>query len=437
MEEVVAERKEQPDHSDHSNQSEEGDDSVSENPTDSTEISTSDGDELERLVATSHTTTAGDGDELEKEEVEEAIPAYSDAVVQDNSDAGLEQVEEAVLVFLSGTQRRQREIRAEVAQLMEEVRVRKQTYEEIREEYKAMLDTHSEQQWEQMGKEMSGLTEYLHGVHESVVKERITGALEQFRSELGDEVETRYQRRRAELEEGAALQLQAKIQELENIAEREREERVEVINGLYAKIDGLQALFEIQAKYEHLSAQLHQLSKTSSTLAARVRASEPFQPEANFLQTMASNDEFLSSVLTTIPASVVKEGVPSVVHLQRSFQRLETGCFQAYYLPPSPTLWDYVVAQVFTRITLSDHNMRLGSDDSAKLARAGYHIDQGDVSKCVDELHSLSSPLKAVCESWLADAEDRLVTQQALSLIEDHIASLQLAYSEQRKLPSA
>lgn len=359
----------------------------------------------------------------------ELVPIYSKKVVTENTGSVAFETERAKEALV--TKLRHQRLSANVKELIQQVKDRKQSLEQLRAEFTEIVTQHEEATKKAAECELDTLTQAMHQAEDKLIAERVTAALDQYREELGDQVESRFQIRLTEMMETMETSLQNKVAELELHVATESERRMEIVKELNAKIAAFEALFEEQSRFTQMSNKVHQLAKAVSELRSSVIKEKPFGSEWIVLHRLALDDELMGHALSAIPMSVVREGVPSNNYLSRRFQKVERACLRSLYTPggKDPSLYGVMLAELFTFLTVQEHVLVHGSEDHKRLSRAGYYMDNGNIKECYHEMSQLTPQLQKVCHTWLAEATDRLVTEQALAMMQAHIKSLQVSYA--------
>jgi hypothetical protein len=118
-----------------------------------------------------------------------------------------------------------------------------------------------------------------------------------------------------------------------------------------------------------------------------------------------------------VPDKVLSAGVISLSSLQNSFGDVERACRRAAYLP-HPSRGDIIAlsyARVMSWFTFPERSLVAGDDDHARLTRANYYVNRGELGAAVRELEQLKSPaVQAASRRWLNEAQHRLTVTLAL-----------------------
>ncbi len=129
--------------------------------------------------------------------------------------------------------------------------------------------------------------------------------------------------------------------------------------------------------------------------------------------------------------------------LRRQYRRFERAARERTLVQQESSLWGFILAkvgasappaapcqrccigaQVTNRFLLSEHALVEGNGDRERLARAGAHLDQGNLLDAVREVDALSDWAKPAVEPWLKEAKRRALTLQAIDVLKAEVALL-------------
>jgi len=141
------------------------------------------------------------------------------------------------------------------------------------------------------------------------------------------------------------------------------------------------------------------------------------------------DDPIITTAIKSVPNHVVDSHISNIPDLIQSFNAVETSVFQAIYSLDHPSIWGQMFGTIFTLLTFRQHELVSGNQDSSRLSRAGYYLEQGKLLPCLNELESLTEHSKQTGEvqKFLKQLNGRLTLEQAISVIKGRAALLALA----------
>lgn len=239
---------------------------------------------------------------------------------------------------------------------------------------------------------------------------------EEMRSFTGN-VTAAFEQERAQ--DRALVEAQAK-RELENVL-YERETgyqaalagRLEELGRLKGEVEALEAVFETDTDYEHVSWKVHRVSAALLAFELALQSSQPLRREIAALQHVTKGDPVLDAVLAGLPPAA-SEGVPTPSELQVRFPMVQKAAREAAFVPESsPGMVGHMFAGLLAAVTIQPRGLVEGSGADETLARAAYHVERGHLAEAVQELEGLGGLAGRTVEDWLQDARGRLELTQA------------------------
>ena len=110
---------------------------------------------------------------------------------------------------------------------------------------------------------------------------------------------------------------------------------------------------------------------------------------------------------------------------------------EASLVPESKTVWGYATARFFNGLLFREAHLKKPTTDYNRLSRAAYYMENDQLFEATREIEQLSSPLcREVSESWLSEARNRLVVEQAVSLINAYVGLLPSQYEQVHIIPT-
>lgn len=232
-----------------------------------------------------------------------------------------------------------------------------------------------------------------------------------------------------QLHKEAQYHLNAQKKSIEDSYAEQVQERRTVLAELMAKAAAFQRIFSEQSEYERVSHKAQQMMLCALSMKHILERTEPFDRAWARLRQVARDDPLLTCALNAVPDRVVFEGVSTTEALQQRYQYVEKAAKVAAFVPPQSSIWAQILAQVFGAMSLREHALVNGNDDHAKLSRAGYYLDKGNIASCVNELESLSTNPRDICSDWLDLAKSRLALEASLEVITARAGVIAVSFS--------
>lgn len=142
-----------------------------------------------------------------------------------------------------------------------------------------------------------------------------------------------------------------------------------------------------------------------------------------------SIDEDTTASISSIPDAIIEDGIETMESLKESFERVEMEGIRVAYLPPNPTIWGFVLAEIFTLLTIRERDLdALGtaSDDHSKLHRAACFIEQNNLCNSIQEIKTIQNEnVRLLCNDWLRKACDRLTIDNHIEFLNTHVKAKQ------------
>lgn len=214
----------------------------------------------------------------------------------------------------------------------------------------------------------------------------------------------------------------------------ERTARLAKIQDLETRVAAFAHVFDWQSQFEAVGAQLARmqlaLMQVEESIDAAIHTpSEQSASTASLdkalrrLAAAAHGDSLVEAALLSIPTALPAGGVPSAHALLSSFDAVEREARQLAMIPEGGGLGAHLLAYAFGSRLRAERALVGGDDAQACLSRAGYHLEGGDLARCVAELERVRGYAAdhGALPAWLAGARARLTVQQAADVVRAHL----------------
>lgn len=154
--------------------------------------------------------------------------------------------------------------------------------------------------------------------------------------------------------------------------------------------------------------------------------------EVNSLKEAAGNDEFISSVISSIPKQAVEEGITSESGLIKRFSRVRKICKRVALVgEEGGGLGMYLLSFLQSLLTfdmiydkmLSPRDYDSSANTFRLLSMANSYLDKGDLETAVRLVNQLSGEAGRVAEDWVKEACLYLETRQAVMVVSEYLAA--------------
>ena len=208
------------------------------------------------------------------------------------------------------------------------------------------------------------------------------------------------------------------------------------------KIRELEAHLESERQLKQKEAPARLLWLTCQSLLDKMRNSpqEPLEkdPAYEVLKNFAANDNQLAaSVLDSIPAKALKEGVQSEESLKERFSRLDKLCKRVAMVDAHGGSFAKYLLSYLQSMFVFD-NVEVSEDEIAGiqlidptswstfdiLARARYCLAQNNLEQAVRYANQLRGQARVVARDWIRDARTHLATRQAFNTLSTHAETI-------------
>ena len=161
------------------------------------------------------------------------------------------------------------------------------------------------------------------------------------------------------------------------------------------------------------------------------------------LHEAANSDTFIHTVLSTIPAEVLEDGIVSEASLKNRFTRVKKIAGRVALIPEEGGgLGMYLLSFLQSLLTIDMIHPRITSSGLSSvdpeslstfdlLRQAKLSLEAGDLETTVRVLGQLKGESRRVVNDWLRDAVLYLETRQAIMAISEYLAASSAAVLQQ------
>lgn len=231
----------------------------------------------------------------------------------------------------------------------------------------------------------------------------------------------------------AAEKIKETVDRLEAEYEKERQERLAELHELELRVKALNQAATWQKNFAEFNKKVRDLSMCLFATEDILETGKPFLAQWQRLAEYGKNDPVIAAAIDSVPIVLVERGLPTTKALMERWRRVERAAREVAFIPkPStggnPSIWAHLVGKVFAVATFPEAELRPGDDDLARLARASYYVNAGQLANAVRELEALQPATKQICADWLEQAKQRMVVAQAVDVIKAHVTTLELSF---------
>lgn len=208
------------------------------------------------------------------------------------------------------------------------------------------------------------------------------------------------------------------------------------------KIRELESHLETQRQVQQKEAPARLLWISCQSLLDKMRHSpqEPLEkdPSYDVLKQFAANDNPLAiSIIDSIPAKALKEGVQSEDLLVKRFSKLERICKRVSMVGATGGgLGKYLMSYLQSLFIID--NVKVSEDEVSGrqlvdptswttfdiLARVRYCLESNNLEQAVRYANQLQGLARVVARDWIRDARTHLITRQAFSTLSTHAEAI-------------
>ena len=141
------------------------------------------------------------------------------------------------------------------------------------------------------------------------------------------------------------------------------------------------------------------------------------------MKVAAGGDRVIDAAIKSIPRHAYM-GVATMPELQRRFERVKKECRKTFFTPDNGGILGRAVGSVAAELTIAPDGLVQGESAEARLARATYFLERGNLQSAIGEIESIDEEVAAVAGDWLRAARTRVMVTQAVRLMSSHITTL-------------
>nr|WP_295834384.1 mitofilin family membrane protein [uncultured Azospirillum sp.] len=225
-------------------------------------------------------------------------------------------------------------------------------------------------------------------------------------------------------------------------ARKELADRIAALEQKVSAVSGnSQAAQELRSEVDQLKQQVTSVNKAVSErqdaattaqalvlAAGQLRASlsggQPFQQDLQAVRALNISDSGVTQPLDAV-APYAAKGIPTRAQLTDRFQPLAGEIVRADIRGEGNSWIDSAVGKLSTLVTVRQEGGGVvGTTANAIIARAEAALNEGNLTKAVEELSALQGPAAQAAAPWLADAKARLAADQAARQLNDRAIAL-------------
>ena len=231
------------------------------------------------------------------------------------------------------------------------------------------------------------------------------------------------------------------------------------IDNMMQRVESVSRAAAERKKYDALATNVARIDGVLRQVETLVSVGKPFTAAWADLAALAAEDPLLQAAMAVVPAQSVTLGVSPISFLQRQFSEIESPIRRAAYMTPKNDIVSKLVSGVFSFITfpqaelvgvppeasianapksasepLNDEFYNLVAYDHARLSRAKFFVNRGEIALAVKELQNLKGVhTHDIANEFIDEARRRLITMQAIQVIRNHANSLHKEAYEHRQ----
>lgn len=232
----------------------------------------------------------------------------------------------------------------------------------------------------------------------------------------------------AAVREAVTAQLTSELEEKLRVESegnlRVQNERARAVEEINLRLQALDKVFQWNSEYLQKSHQIHLVCTALLAFHESLEGSTNQVSEAAAsLKVAAGGDRVIDAAIKSIPRHAYT-GVATMPELQRRFERVKKECRKTFFTPDNGGILGRAVGSVAAELTIAPDGLVQGESAEARLARATYFLERGNLQSAIGEIESIDEEVAAVAGDWLRAARTRVMVTQAVRLMSSHITTL-------------
>ncbi|KAF0972981.1 hypothetical protein FDP41_008645 [Naegleria fowleri] len=250
--------------------------------------------------------------------------------------------------------------------------------------------------------------------------------LQLLRERLSQELSAEKLRLSSEMEQS----LKEQAQDISSLYSSHAQKKDLQVREAEAKLKQLEKHFAESIDYFNDSLKLQQYTTAIISFQdATLNKKQPCKKEVEKLKTLAENDDLVTTALALIPEQVILEGAASSEDLRNRFLTVKKQALASSLTPSHAGLFGYVTSKLASVFVVEEHGLVSGESVNAALARAEYYLKHRRLENALSEIVNIcqqkdNENLKFVLTDWMKDANDRVLLDQALRMLQSHLVVL-------------
>lgn len=203
---------------------------------------------------------------------------------------------------------------------------------------------------------------------------------------------------------------------------RERQIRLKQLDETRSKLNALKIAFSKRSNETNLSHDSHKLTMAVLSIKDKTDQGLPFAEALDMLGPIAADDEFIATVISSIPPLVAKEGAMTNIQLQKWFWEVEHAATKVALLPEEGAgLLSHILshAAALVRVKEDEASEADASIESTfSVARKLISERRFFESAALLEKHFGSTAASSIIGPWIKAARERATIDQAVKVLE-------------------
>ena len=204
---------------------------------------------------------------------------------------------------------------------------------------------------------------------------------------------------------------------------RERQIRLRDLDKARTKLNSLKMAFSKRSNQARLSHDSHRLTRAVLSIKTKTEQGLPFAEGLDLLAPLAKEDDFIATVIRSIPSDVAKDGAMTNIQLQKWFWEVESAATKVALLPEKEAgILSHIVSHLASllRMKEEDTSEAAGNSIESVFCVARGLISEGKFfeSAALLEKHFGGTAAKAILGDWVKAARDRAIVDQAVMVLE-------------------